>query len=143
MRIPHYLYLAPSGVWHFRQRLPAHLAKQAGQAAIKRSLRTRDLLTAQRCALELAHRYAEAFAISRGWGVSRDDKPTLEASFQALKKRRVYEIELPSGTKLKTDGTQAEHDRAMQALSEIERIGLLSKEPYVQQQRAQAAASPS
>lgn len=143
MRIPHYLYLAPSGVWHFRQRLPAHLAKQAGQAAIKRSLGTRDLLTAQRCALELAHRYAEAFAVSRGWGVSRDDKPTLDASIQALKKRRVYEIEFPNGAKLKTDGSQAEHDRAMQALTEIERIGLLSKEPYVQQQRAQAVASPT
>jgi len=28
MRIPNYLYLAPSGVWHFRQRLPTYPGKE-------------------------------------------------------------------------------------------------------------------
>ena len=44
MRISNYLYLAPSQVWHFRQRLSSDLAKRTGQIFIKRSLGTRDLL---------------------------------------------------------------------------------------------------
>jgi len=59
MRIPNYLYLAPSRAWHFRQRIPSDLAKQTGQTAIKRSLGTRDILTAQCRALSLARQYAD------------------------------------------------------------------------------------
>ena len=40
MRIPHFLTRAPSGVWHFRQRVPADIAPKMGCAAIKRSLGT-------------------------------------------------------------------------------------------------------
>lgn len=46
MKIPNYLHLAPSGIWHWRQRI--------GGTIVKRSLHTRDRLAAQHAALALA-----------------------------------------------------------------------------------------
>jgi hypothetical protein len=59
-------------------------------------------------------------------GMARDSKPTLDEVVAGAQVGRRYELELPSRVKLKTDGSQAEHDRAMEAL---DRIGVLSKEP--------------
>jgi hypothetical protein len=137
MRIPNYLYLAPSGIWHFRLRVPQDLVEKIGQDAFKKSLQTRELLSAQRYALEWASQYAQAFAVARGQGMARDSKPTLDEVVAGAQVGRRYELELPNGVKLKTDGTQAEHDRAMEAL---DRIGVLSKEPAL---RAMTAPQPT
>jgi hypothetical protein len=51
MRIPHYLQLAPSGVWHYRQRIPARLIPLVGRSIIKKSLLTRELGVARNFAL--------------------------------------------------------------------------------------------
>jgi integrase len=137
MRIPNYLYLAPSGIWHFRLRVPQDLVEKIGRDAFKKSLQTRELLSAQRYALEWASQYAQAFAVARGQGMARDSKPTLDEVVAGAQVGRRYELELPNGVKLKTDGTQAEHDRAMEAL---DRIGVLSKEPAL---RAMTAPQPT
>jgi hypothetical protein len=83
-------------------------------------------LSAQRYALEWASQYAQAFAVARGQGMARDSKSSLDEVRAGANQGRKYELELPNGVKLKTDGSQAEHDRAMEAL---DRIGVLSKEP--------------
>jgi hypothetical protein len=77
MRIPHYLYLAPSGVWHFRQRIPARRSGMQGCGVVRRSLRTNNLLTAQRRALDLLERYAQAFA-SGGGNMTKDRSSSVE-----------------------------------------------------------------
>jgi hypothetical protein len=58
MRLPHYLVFSPSGTWHFRQHVPTDLHAVLGTKCFKHSLRTRDPLTAQRLALDMAERYA-------------------------------------------------------------------------------------
>jgi hypothetical protein len=50
MRIPNYLYLAPSGIWHFRLRVPQDLVEKIGRLAFQNSLQTRELMSALRCA---------------------------------------------------------------------------------------------
>lgn len=45
MRLPHYLHRAPSGIWHFRQRVPTHLIPVFGKQVLKQSLRTRNVLS--------------------------------------------------------------------------------------------------
>lgn len=70
MKLNHYLSLAPSGTWHFRQRVPADLIRVFGCRFLKRSLRTRDPLIAQRLALGMADAYAQAIRRARGMRVS-------------------------------------------------------------------------
>ena len=47
MRIPHYLVLSASGVYHFRLKVPAAAQAALGVRVLKQSLRTRDTRTAQ------------------------------------------------------------------------------------------------
>ena len=64
MRLPHFLTLAPSGVFHFRLRVPrAH--RHALGREVRHSLRTREPGAAQLAAQVLAQRYALAFRTGR------------------------------------------------------------------------------
>lgn len=54
MRLPHYIVCSPSGTWHFCQRVSTDLHVVLGTKCLKRSLRTRDPLVAQRLALGVA-----------------------------------------------------------------------------------------
>ncbi|WP_414674489.1 DUF6538 domain-containing protein [Luteibacter sp.] len=47
---------SPSGTWRFRQRVPADLIRVFGCRFLKRSLRTRDPLVAERLALGMPSR---------------------------------------------------------------------------------------
>jgi integrase len=130
MRIPNYLYLAPSGVWHFRQRLPSHVVRKTGRKEVKRSLRTRDLLTAQQRALNLVQAYAQAFTV-RGLNVfaARDGLPSVDEIAKAI--ALGYRVLVkPDGT-IEIEATGKEdHSFAMDA---VDRIGVLAKEPYYQE----------
>lgn len=79
MRLPNYLQLAPSGVWHFRQRVPADLLHIFKRKFVKHSLRTRDVLASQRLALALADRYARLIEQARGMRVSGREAPSVES----------------------------------------------------------------
>ena len=59
MRIPHYLHKAPSGVFHFRRRMPSCLHALIGRPVIKKSLLTRDVGVARGLALKLWRAYDE------------------------------------------------------------------------------------
>ncbi|MBM7130986.1 DUF6538 domain-containing protein [Dyella mobilis] len=131
MRIPNYLRLATSGIWHFRQRFPTHLSRKAGKTEITKSLRTRDLFTAQRRALALVQAYAQAFAQVGGLGVSvaRDGLPSVEEIAKAI--ALGYRVIVrPDGTvEIEATGKE-DHELLMDA---VEHIGPLNKEPYYQE----------
>lgn len=129
MRIPNYLRLAPSGVWHFRQRLPSHQASKTGKTEVTRSLHTRDLLTAQKRALDLVQAYAQTFTVRGLSVVAKDSVPTVSEILRAKRLEDYKLIRHPDGTvELEVSG-EADHTLAMDAL---ERIGPLHQEPYYQ-----------
>lgn len=137
MRIPSFLVRAPSGVWHFRQRVPADIAPKVGCAAIKRSLGTRDTLSAQLRALTLAQRYAWVFELVRSYKVAKG-KPSIEDILAAA--RRDYRLTRGADGSVEIEANgEDDHRRAMEA---VERIGLLSHEPAFQKALA-AANEPS
>lgn len=130
MRIPNYLRLAPSGIWHFRQRLPSHQARKTGQTEVTRSLRTRDLLTAQKRALGLVEAYAQNLTQVGGLSVAKDGIPTISEITQGKGHKRYRVIRHPNGTVGVEASGGEDHQFAMDAL---ERIGPLSKEPYFEE----------
>ena len=158
MRIPNYLRLAPSGIWHFRQRLPSNQSLKTGRTEITRSLRTRDLLTAQRRALDLAQAYAHSFTTVDGeWmrlmacprhvngnpqfrglsvAVARDGIPSVDDIAKAIALGYKV-IRHPDGTvEIEANG-EADHGFAMDA---VDRIGRLDQEPYYQELMRSAQA---
>lgn len=131
MRLPNYLQLAPSGVWHFRQRVPADLLHIFKQRFVKHSLRTRDVLTAQRLALAFADRYARLIEQARGMQVSDKDGPIADDVANSPGRKIPYKlIRHPDGTVEVEAKGPADHKLAMNA---AERIGIMALEPSIQQ----------
>jgi hypothetical protein len=137
MRLPSYLHLAPSGVWHFRQRVPADLIRAFGMRLFKRTLHTRDVLTARRLALRLAEQYAQLFMHARDMHMSRERKPSIGAAVTAALGGDGYTLVMkPDGTiELKADAGRVRVD----ATDAAARIGPLLAEPYFQKVMADAA----
>jgi len=140
MRIPNYLRLSPSGIWHFRQRIPSCLARQTGKAEVTKSLGTRDLLIAQCRALSFVRGYAQAHTIRGLSVIAKDGIPTVSEIARAIALR--YRVTRhPDGTVEIEASGRVDHEFAMDAL---ERIGPLSKEPYFEEfMRASRAAESS
>ncbi|TPG05350.1 integrase [Rhodanobacter glycinis] len=146
MRFPHYLYRTASQIWHFRQRIPSDLQVLMGRAVIKRTLRTRDVLTAQRRALELAQQYAQVFAVARRQGVAKDSIPAVDDIVKSAKKAKPYKIiRSPDGTvQIEANGDK-DHGHAMEAWDrvQVESIGPVWRESFVQQLPANIESSNS
>jgi hypothetical protein len=139
MRIPNYLRLAPSGIWHSRQRLPSRQASKTGKTEVTRSLRTRDLLIAQQRALDLVQAYAQAFTV-RGLSVVAEDSVPTISEIRRAKRLEDYKLirRLDGTVELEVSG-EKDHALAMDAL---ERIGPLHEESYYQEfMRAAQVAS--
>jgi len=131
MRISNYLRLAPSGVWHFRQRLSSNRARETGRHEVTRSLGTRDLLTAQQRALVFVQAYARISTQIGGLGVSvaMDGLPSVDEIARAI--ALGYRVLVkPDGTVEIEASGKADHGFAMSA---VDRIGVLAKEPYYQE----------
>ncbi|HET9818904.1 MAG TPA: site-specific integrase [Rhodanobacteraceae bacterium] len=106
MKVPNYLYLAPSGVWHFRARV--------GGRTVKRSLHTRDRLAAQRAALTLAWHTRN---MPRGLVPDGEEAP--DGAADPWPGIRRFEIQTnPTGGLLnfKTNGTQEDNAAGLEAL---------------------------
>ncbi|UPG84530.1 integrase [Luteibacter aegosomatis] len=138
MRLPNYLHLSPSGIWHFRQRVPADLIPVLGKRFFKQSLKTRHALSAQRIALSLADRYARLIERARGMRVSDTDGPSADDVVKFPGKKIPYRlVRHPDGTvEIEAKGP-ADHGLAMNA---AERIGIMALEPTVQQAIRDTAA---
>lgn len=128
MKIPHYLHRAPSGVWHYRQRLPRDLAAVLKQQAIKRSLHTYDLRSAQRAAFNLSGRYALFFAAVRQ-GQSMSGKHWDDDAVAAMMRNineaapggvSTWKVNGPGGWSVETTtGTREDHEQAREVAKEL------------------------
>jgi len=138
MRIPHYLVRAPSGMYHFRRRMPSCLHALVGRPVIKKSLLTRDVGVARELALKLWRAYDELHQHVRKLamaGMTKDVKFLIERLKKSGTQYRL--ITKPDGTvEVEVTGPE-DHALAMEA---IERIGNLYKEPYVQRVLAEGNA---
>ncbi|MDF4024633.1 site-specific integrase [Luteibacter sp. PPL201] len=130
MRIPHYLIKAPSGVFHFRRRMPSALSRLLGRAVIKKSLQTRDMGRARDLALDLWRAYDELHAHVRMQGMAGDewDIDALAASLK--KKGKRYRLKANPDGSFEVEANGAE-DHA-HAKDMVESIGDMRKEAIVQ-----------
>lgn len=118
MRLPHNLIRHPSGVFHFRLRVPPDLYGSVSVKVIKRSLRTRCPRTAQAWAYVLTARYHAAFITLRSGTMPKpnlNDLLNLDTS-----STQPYEISSTpgGGFAVKADGAE-DHARAMEALKAL------------------------
>ena len=132
MRIPHYLIRSPSGIYTFRLIVPRHLREPLRRRVIKRSLHTRDLVTARASALSLFVMFRDAV---RGPSMGK----TLEELLASAQGKRVdYEITPTAyGLSIKADGP-ADHALAMQALERMQ----ASPAPRIQSSQSSAKTIP-
>jgi integrase len=120
MRLPHYLTLAPSGVFHFRFRLPAALRETLGRREVRLSLGTRDTHTAQVSALALAQRYAQ-MSTAQGQDMPTRDEIIAQALAAAAAGRLLhkYKIDLP-GINIEANNAR-EHREVVEMLQSLPR----------------------
>lgn len=118
MRLAHNLLRHPSGMYHFRLRVPADLVEAVGVRVVKMSLRTRDAAVARAYAYAYGARYAAAFAAFRAERMPKP--PSLDEILRAAQSGGIakYELSLPGGVKLRADGAE-DHARAMEALKVV------------------------
>ena len=143
MKIPHYLYRAPSGVWHFRQRLPASLSRAAGRRCVKHSLRTCDVRDAQFRAITLAQRYAQCFEWLRSHAVSR--KPDIDEVLRHLAhgQGRAYTLKRAADGAIEIEASGSkDHAMAMEAIRALEDIGRKGRQFSPAPAAAPASAAP-
>ena len=113
MKLPHYLTLSPSGVFHFRLRVPPSHRHALGRE-IRHSLRTREPHAAQLAAQVFAQRYALAFREGRA---VVDAKKLIEEAEQSLRGRGAverYKVAIP-GFEFEAN-TAAEHRQIVEML---------------------------
>ena len=135
MRLAHHLIRHPSGMWHFRLRVPTDLREAFGLQVIKRSLRTRDVTEARQWAYSFGAQYAQLFATARqlgkGMGGKRWDDDAVAKVMAGLGGRvSGWEVETPDGFKLRTQDSPSDHAAGLEAL-----------EAYFSAQRKRAAAA--
>lgn len=138
MPTPHYLQRSSSGVWHFRQRVPADLQATLGRRVFKRSLRTRDPNEAKRLARQMAEQQRHLVRQARGLDVARDGSPlTRPAPTPAPSGEGYTLIMRPDGTvEMKVEGGRA----GTRSKNGVDRIGSLMVESYVQRLVTEAVA---
>ncbi|WP_201313595.1 site-specific integrase [Dyella sp. EPa41] len=129
MRLAHHLWRDTSGIWYFRVVVPRRLREALGRSLIKQSLRTRDPIQARAWSYVLSAKCAQIFAMAgqggRGmggvsWGGDADEPDEGDDLTQRLGLTvRKWEVETPDGHKVRTDGSQGDHENGMAALRAI------------------------
>ncbi len=120
MRLPCYLVRHRHAL-AFRIVVPASLRPSVGRTSFKRTLPTSSKREALAWALVLSNAYTQFFERIRRGGVAVANKTfdeIYESALRALGERgtgREYTIRV-GGVEISTDGTQAEHERVLQAL---------------------------
>jgi hypothetical protein len=136
MRVPRYLVKTPSGVWHFRRRVPVSLVGIFNKPFTKRTLGPRELPVARDIALNLWRAYVELNTYVRKLGkAGKKDVAEIVAGLTG-EGRDDRLIRKPDGSiEVEAKGKE-DHAHAMEA---VEKIGTLANEPYVQQLMREAA----
>lgn len=122
MRLPHHLLRTPHGVFYFQIRVPRHLQSVFGTQVIRTSLRTRDPVKARSYSYAWSLHYAVAFGTSvEGEYMAPKVSDILKAADQGDARR--YDVTFDPATgnvaRIKTDGTEADHLRAMKYTQEV------------------------
>ncbi|HDS1127581.1 TPA: tyrosine-type recombinase/integrase [Stenotrophomonas maltophilia] len=111
MRLPNYLVVSSTGVYHFRWKVPKRFQGPLGLKVVKRSLGTRDARVAHLQALVLASRYAVA---AQGGDMAKSVDELLRS---AHKGRADFEVVAgPHGYTVKTDGSAQDNAAAVEAV---------------------------
>ena len=136
MRLAHHLWRDTSGIWYFRVVVPRRLRAALGRSLIKQSLRTRDPVQARAWSYALSAKCAQIFAMAGqggrsmggvSWGGGDDDQDGGGDLARRLGLTvRKWEWQTPEGDTLRSDGTEADHRQAMDALRQ-----------YLEERRAQ------
>ena len=125
MRIPHHLVRSSSGLWSFRQRVPADLQELLERRLIKRTLRTSDLGEARLRALLLASRYAQAFIKLRDRRMDKLGKKEAEellarlTQTEGLKDLTLHRTRAPDGSV--TERWQIDTDEDLRLFQQAQR----------------------
>lgn len=130
MRLAHHLWRDTSGIWYFRVVVPRRLREALGRNLIKQSLRTRDPVQARAWSYVLSARCAQIFATAQGqqgagMGGKHWDDDAVNGLLGEIRGNsswggvRQWEVETPDGHKVRTDGSQGDHENGMAALRAI------------------------
>lgn len=121
MRLPNYLVLSSTGVYHFRWKVPKRFQGPLGLKVVKRSLGTRDARVAHLQALVLASRYAVAL---QGGDMAKSMDELLRS---AQKGQADFEVVAgPHGYTVKTDGSAQDNAAALETVRLLNEHGVAS-----------------
>lgn len=119
MRLPHHLVRSPSGIFHFRLKVPARLRATIGLRVIKQSLRTRDANAARIYSYGLSLGYSQLFAAHRETVMPAPEIKDILARVGAVGGKK-FDIQFDAATgmatRVTTDGTEADNAAAIQAM---------------------------
>lgn len=60
-----------------------------------------------------------------------EPKGLLRQALAGVKTGKVYDIELPNGVKIRTDGSDAEHQRVRETIADLTKAGAFSPAPSI------------
>lgn len=136
MKLPHYLTLSPSGVFHFRLRVPRAQRHALGRE-IRHSLRTREPGAAQIAAQVLARRYALIFRKGRAVDAKKLIEEAERAALASGAMER-YKVNIP-GFEFEAN-TAAEHRQIVEMLHAARAVAAPQAAPAVTPPPAAPAA---
>ena len=107
--------------------VPKDLQPRVGSKYLVRSLQGVRADAARLMAAALGYALSKAFERLR-MDAMTEPKGLLDAALTGVKKGgyEVYDIRLPNGTVIHTDGSEAEHQRVRQTISDLEKAGAFS-----------------
>jgi integrase len=114
----------PSGLY-VRFFVPKDLQPRVGCKYLVRSLQGARADAARLMAVALGYALAQVFERLRREPMS-EPKGLLDTALAGVKNGKVYDIELPNGLKIRTDGSDAEHQRVRQTITDLEKAGAFS-----------------
>lgn len=118
--MPKSLLLKRRSGLYVRFLVPGDLQGRIGSRFIVRSLQGARADSARLMAAALGYALSKAFERLR-MDAMAEPKGLLDIALAGVKKGKVYDIELPNGAKIRTDGSEAEHQRVREAITDLEK----------------------
>ncbi|WP_309445413.1 DUF6538 domain-containing protein [Dyella sp.] len=119
----------PSGLY-VRFFVPKDLQPRVGSKYLIRSLQGIRADAARLMAAALGYALSKAFERLR-MDAMTEPKGLLDLALAGVKTGKVYDIELPNGTKISTDGSEAEHRRVRETIADLSQAGAFSPAPPI------------
>jgi integrase len=110
--------------------VPVDLQTRIGSKYLIRSLQGVRADAARLMAAALGYALSKAFERLR-MDAMTEPKGLLDIALAGVKTGKVYDIELPNGVKIRTDGSEAEHRRVRETISDLDKAGAFSPAPSI------------